>query len=135
MRRIVPEDLVRWKLEKYLGVDSHLERLNSDLLPVWEFGRKGNVPRLEDTHGKRGDRVLRLDAARVRVGNGDAMVRPGDVGDDCGQEQARIVLGEELGSLAMDKGVIPTLVNHEIVDLRKPVKCGILNQSVRAVPF
>ena len=95
-RRIVPKDLVRWKLEEDLGVDSHLEGLDGDLLPVREFGLKCNVPRLEDTHGKRGDRVVRLDAARVRIGNGDTIARPGNVRDDCGEEQARIVFREEL---------------------------------------
>ena len=127
MRGVVPEDLVGWKLEEDLGVDSHLEGLDGDLLPVGKFRRECNVPRLEDTHGKCGDGVICLDAARVCIGNSDTIVRPGNVGDDCGQEDARIVLCQELRSLAMEKGVIPPLVNHEIIDFRKTVEGGILD--------
>lgn len=135
MRRIVPEDLLRWKLEEDLGVDSQLESLDGDLLPVWELGHKCNIPRLEDTHGKGCDRIIRLDTARVRIGNGDTIVGPANVGDDCGQEETRIIILEELRSLAMEKGIEPALVNREIVGLRKTVVCGVLDQSARAVPF
>ena len=56
---------------------------------------------------------------------------PGDVGDDCGQEEARIVLCEELRSLAIEKGVKSTLVKREIVVLRKTVVGGVLDQSAK----
>ena len=63
LRGIVPKDLVWWKLEEDLGVDSQLESLDGDFLPMWKFGRKCNVPGLEDAHGKCGNGVIRLDAA------------------------------------------------------------------------
>ena len=46
---IVPEGFVGWELEEDLGVDSHLEGLDGDLLPTWEFGRECDVSGLEDT--------------------------------------------------------------------------------------
>ena len=60
---------------------------------------------------------------------------PGNVGDDCGQEETRIVLREELRGLAIEKGVKSTLVKREIVVLRKTVVGGVLDQSAMAVPF
>ena len=63
LRGIVPEGFVGWELEEDLGVDSHLEGLDGDLLPTWELRGECDISGLEDTDGKCVDCVIRLDTA------------------------------------------------------------------------
>lgn len=93
-----------------------MHRVDGDVLPFWErCGLEDYVRGLENADGEGGDGVVGIHAAAVGGVDCDAGVAVGDVGYDGVEKEARVVVGEELGRLAVQEGVVSSLVNGELV--------------------
>ena len=117
----VPEDLVGWELEEDLGVDAHLEGLDGLGLPGGEGWGEGDIAGLQDTNGEGRDGVVGLDAGAVGGVDRDVLVGVGDVSHRRGEEEAWVVGLEELRGLAVEEGVVASVVKYEVVDFGETV--------------
>lgn len=123
----VPEDLVRRELKEDFGVGGHLEGFDGGALPVREGRGEGDGGGLEDADGEGGDGVVGDDAGTVGVGHGDGPIAPGNVGDNGVEEEAGVVLFEELGGLAVEEGVEAALVDSHLVGSGEAIVSRVLS--------
>jgi len=100
-----------------------LHGVDSDILPVWERWFEGHCIGLENSNGKRGDCIVGLHATSIAVGDCDSGVIVGDVGDNCVEKQAGIIISQEFGGLAVEEGVVSSLVDGKLVEFREAVEC------------
>ena len=127
LRISVPELLIGWELQEYLGVSAHLHTLYAFLFPVRERGVEVHNVVLQDAKTKRADCVGGLNAGTVGRGYGygvfDGVVNACDVGI---QEETGIVGRKESVGFAFDESVKAARVVDVVVGVAELVESCIV---------
>lgn len=124
---LVPEYLVGRELEEDLGVDTHLEGLDGDLLPAWKGRGEFDFIRLEHPNREGTYCIVSFDTCSVGVIDCNSGFTPFDFSHNRVQKEPGIIGLEERGGFAMKENVVTTLVVHKIINFGKPVICRILH--------